>query len=60
MEEKRNYAIYVDSDNGYGDDDIERIVKMTEIQAKAIEWFMKSFDINGSIELAENYIGEEI
>lgn len=56
MEEKRNYAVYVNHYNG----EIERVVKMNETQAKAINWFMETFDINGTVELAESYEGEEI
>jgi hypothetical protein len=59
MEEKRNYVVYV-SDGFCGHNDTERVVKMTEIQAKAIEWFIDACGIDGTIELAENYNGEEI
>lgn len=58
MEEKRNYVIYVD--NSYGLSKIERIVTMTESQAKAIRWFMDMNDIRGCVELAENYNGKLI
>lgn len=58
MEEKRNYVVYVE---GSGlSDDIERVVHITKEQAKAIEWVMENFDIDGYIELAEKYEGEEI
>jgi len=57
MEEKRNYVIYLNE--GYNEE-IERVVKMTESQAKVIDWFMENFDIDGTIELAEKYKGEEI
>jgi hypothetical protein len=33
---------------------------MTSEQANTIRWFMENFDIDGCIELAENYEGEEI
>lgn len=55
MEEKRNYVIYTNIDN-----EIERIILMTAEQAKAIRWFMDTWDIDGTVELAENYVGEEI
>ena len=56
MEEKRNYVIYTNIDY----DEIERVVLMNETQAKAINWFMENFNIDGTVELAENYQGEEI
>ena len=55
MEEKRNYVIYTEDIEG-----IERVVLMTANQANAIRWFMENFDIDGTVELAENYEGEEI
>ena len=55
MEEKRNYVIYT-----YISDEIERVVLMTETQAKTIQWFMDTFDLNGTVILAEDYEGEEI
>lgn len=58
MEEKRNYVVYVEG-SGFGDD-IERVVSITKEQARVIKWFMNNFDINGCVELAENYEGEEI
>lgn len=58
MEDKRNYVVYVD--DSYGLTEMERIVTMTESQAKAIKWFMDMNDIGGCVELAENYNGEEI
>lgn len=57
MEEKRNYVIYTE-DGNYNP--IERVVSMTNTQANAIRWFMGTFDIEGGIELAENYEGEEL
>jgi hypothetical protein len=56
MEEKRNYVVYTE---GHWDK-IERVVKMTETQAESISWFIDHFDIDGCVELAENYEGEEI
>lgn len=56
MEEKRNYVIYTE---GHWDK-IERVVKMTETQAESISWFIDHFGIDGCVELAENYEGEEI
>lgn len=56
MEEKRNYVIYANMDY----EEIERVVLMNETQAKAINWFIKNFNINGCVELAENYEGEKI
>lgn len=58
MEEKRNYVVYVD--DAYGLTEMERIVTMTESQAKAIRWFMDINNLRGCVELAENYNGEEI
>jgi hypothetical protein len=57
MEEKRQYVVYVA--NMYHDE-LERVVKMTETQAKAIKWFINAFAIDGCIALAENYEAEEI
>lgn len=59
MEEKRNYVIYVE-DNYQGIEEQERVVRMTTEQANTIRWFMENFDIDGTVELAENYEGEEI
>jgi DNA-binding MarR family transcriptional regulator len=56
MEEKRNYVVFSSIDY----DETERIVSMTKAQADAIRWFMDNFNINGCVELAENYEGEEI
>jgi hypothetical protein len=56
MEEKRNYVIYAEVYGAL----IERVVSMNETQAKAIEWFMDRFNIDGSVELPENYVAEEI
>ena len=55
MEEKRNYVIYTDINNM-----IERVVLMTEIQAKTIQWFMDTYDLDGSVVPVEDYEGEEI
>lgn len=55
MEEKRNYVIYT---SDYVEK--EHVVKMTRTQANAIRWFIDYFDIDGAVELAENYEGEEI
>ena len=60
MEEKRNYVVYVEGNSWTGTEDIERVVKMTASQARTIEWFMNNFNVDGTIELAENYEGEEI
>jgi len=59
MEEKRNYVIYVE-DNHRGFEEQERVVRMTTEQANTIRWFMDNFDIDGTVELAEDYEGEEI
>ena len=56
MEEKRNYVIYVNLDY----EETERVVLMTTEQANTIRWFMDTWDIDGTVELAENYEGEEI
>ena len=56
MEEKRNYVVYTNMNY----EEIERVVLMTETQAKTLNWFMENFDIDGTVELAENYQGEEI
>jgi hypothetical protein len=61
MEEKRNYVVYTNGNGGcYGIEEQEHIVKMSAIQADAIRWFMENFDIDGCVEFAENYKGEEI
>jgi hypothetical protein len=60
MEEKRNYVVYVEGNSWTGTEATERVVKMTVSQAKTIEWFMHNFDVDGTIELAENYKGDEI
>lgn len=59
MEEKRNYVIYIEDTRNFVEEK-ERVVLMTEQKAKTIKWFMDTFDINGCVELAENYQGEEI
>lgn len=51
---KEKYVIY------YDHDDSEVIMKMTKEQAKAIEWFMDEFNIDGTIETVENYEAREI
>ena len=56
MEEKRNYVVYVEINY----ETVERVILITAEQANAIWWFMENFDIDGTIELAENYEGEEI
>jgi len=56
MEEKRKYVIYSE----FNHEPIERIVVMTETQARAINWFINNFGLIGCVELAENYEGEEI
>lgn len=58
MEEKRNYVVYINS--CYPKEEQEHIVKMSAIQANAIRWFMEYYDIDGTVELAENFEGEEI
>lgn len=60
MEEKRNYVVCVEENSCTGIGDIERVVKITTSQANTIRWFMEYFNINGCVELAENYEGEEI
>ena len=55
-EEKRNYVVYTNINY----EEIERVILMTETQAKTLNWFMENFDIDGTVELAENYHGEEI
>jgi hypothetical protein len=60
MEEKRNYVVYVEGSSCTGTEDIERVVLMTAKQAKTIQWFMETFDIDGAVVLAEEYKGEEI
>jgi len=57
MEERRNYVIYSE-DGDYNP--TERVVSISNAQANAIRWFMETFDIEGGVELAENYEGEEI
>lgn len=54
--EKRNYVIYTNIDY----EEIERVILMTAEQANAIRWFMQNFNIDGTVELVENYQGEEI
>ena len=56
MEEKRNYVVFCSIDY----DETERVISMTKTQADAIRWFIDNFNINGCVELAENYEGEEI
>ncbi len=57
MEEKKNYVVYYCNTNG---EDIERVIFTTPEKVKAIQWFMDTFDLDGAVELAENYEGEEI
>lgn len=59
MEEKRNYVIYIEDTSNFVEEK-ERVVLMTPKQANTIQWFLDTFDINGGVELAENYEGEEI
>ena len=54
MEEKRNYILF-NSDN-----DIGRIIAMTEKQAKVLRDALDEISDNIGIELADEYIGEEI
>jgi len=54
--EKRNYVVYCNLDG----EDIERVILMTEEKAKAIEWFINAFDLDGSVVPANDYMGEEI
>lgn len=56
MEEKRNYVVFGIIDN----EEVEHVVLMTEEKANAIRWFLDTFEIDGCVELAENYKGEEI
>ena len=56
MEEKRNYVVYCNIDG----EEFERVILMTAEKAKAIQWFIDTFDFDGAVELAENYEGEEI
>lgn len=59
MEERKNYVIYVNG-GSFDDDEVERVVSITKEQVRTIRWFIENFDINGCIELAEIYEGEEI
>ena len=56
MEEKRNYVVYASLNY----EETERVVLMTAEQAKTIQWFMDTWDIDGTVALAEDYVGEEI
>lgn len=56
MEEKRNYVVYSIIDN----EEVERVVLMTKEKADAIRWFLDKFEIDGCVELAEDYKREEI
>jgi len=59
MEEKRNYVIYTNDDR-LGIEEQERVIKMSRTQVGAIRWFMDTYGIEGCVELAEDYEGEEI
>ena len=50
---KENYAVWFD-------DDTEKVVKMTEEQAKAINWVFDTLAIAGRAEKANDYKGDEI
>lgn len=56
MEEKRNYVVYCHIDG----EDFERVILTTAEKAKAIQWFIDTFDFDGTVEPAESYEGEEI
>lgn len=56
MEQRRNYVVYAN----FNYEEIERVVLITAEQAKAIRWFMGTWDIDGTVVLAEEYDGEEI
>jgi hypothetical protein len=58
MEDIRNYVVYID--DSYGLSEMERVVAMTESQAKAIRWFMDMNDIRGCVEIADDYEAEVI
>jgi len=60
MEERRNYVIYIEDTRRNFVEEKERVVLMTTKQADAIRWFIDNFNINGCVELVENYEGEEI
>lgn len=52
---KENYVIYDSRD------DVERVVKMTAAQAKAIAWLFDNFNFcDWCIEKANDYEGEEV
>lgn len=52
--EKNVYVIYL------YETEREVIVKMTEKQAEAIQWFIKEFEIDSSIDTLNNYDVREI
>lgn len=54
--EKRKYVISAEMNY----ETVERVVIMTQEQREAIDWFIRNFDIEGSVDLIENYAGEEI
>lgn len=54
---KEKYVIYYIDCYGIK---TETIRIMTKEQAKAIDWFMEEFDIDGTIETVENYEAREI
>ncbi len=58
MEEKRNYVVY--TDDCYSMEEQEHVVKISATQADAIRWFMNTFNIDGCVEIAEEYEAEEI
>lgn len=53
---KENYVIY-DGANG---NDREFVCRMSEEQAKAIEWFINALELDGCIEKASDYQGQII
>ena len=60
MEEKTNYVVHTNGNSYFSIEKQERIVKMSAAQADAIKWFMNICDIDGCVEVAEEYGGEEI
>ena len=56
MEQKKNYVVYCYADGK----ETERIISMTKEKADAIQWFIDTFDLDGTVEPAESYEGEEI
>ena len=58
---KQNYVVYMSGNGGcFGIEEQEHIIKMSADQADAIRWLMNTFDIDGCVELAQDYEGDEI